>query len=205
MCALSKGLQQVCRLRVYTAAVQMRYALYLGARSHSMMVIKLIQATFALAVESLPPFPAPPHLFCLLPFPLFLFLRWAGENHPPAALFEVMLRVGNVCLGQGNKDMPTLAAQLAFDLAVLQGTDDAWWLSVRWPDSSPALNLQLWDPGLIPQVLVGGIDVRPGNRWCVRVSYSSKIVSFLRLQTLWEQVKKKLHWEAECHMVLKMG
>ena len=75
MCALSKGLQQVCRLKVYTAAVQMRYALYLGARSHSMMVIKLIQATFALAVESLPPFPAPPHLFCLLPFPVFLFLR----------------------------------------------------------------------------------------------------------------------------------
>ena len=60
ICALSKGLQQVCRLKVYTAAVQMRYVLYLGALSHSMMVIKLIQATFALAVESLPPFSTPP-------------------------------------------------------------------------------------------------------------------------------------------------
>lgn len=116
-----------------------------------------------------------------------------------------MLRVGNVCLGQGNKDMPTLAAQLAFDLAVLQGTDDAQWLSVRWPDSSPALDLQLWDPGLIPQVLVGGIDVRPGNRWSVRVSYSSKIVSFLRLQTLWEQVKKKIALRGRMPYGIKNG
>lgn len=60
MCALSKGPQQVCRLKVYTAAVQMRYALYLGALSHSMMVIKSIQTTFALAMQSFPPFPAPP-------------------------------------------------------------------------------------------------------------------------------------------------
>lgn len=48
------------QVKVYTAAVQMRYVLYLGALSHSMMVIKLIQATFALAVESLPPFSTPP-------------------------------------------------------------------------------------------------------------------------------------------------
>ena len=102
-----------------------------------------------------------------------------------------MLGTSALARGQGREDTPPLASQLAFDLTVLQGTDGARWLSVRWPDSSPALDLQLWDPGLIPQVLlVRGIDLRPGNRWSVRVSCSPKIVSFLRLQTLWEQVKK---------------
>lgn len=99
MCALSKGPQQVCRLKVYTAAVQMRYALYLGALSHTMMVIKSVQTTFALAMQALPPFPHP-HLFCLLPFPLFLSLMSRREP-PPAALFEAVLCVGNVCLGHG--------------------------------------------------------------------------------------------------------
>ena len=83
MCALSKGLQQVCRLRVYTAAVQMRYALYLGARSHSMMVIKLIQATFALAVESLPSFPAPPPPLLSLTFPS-ISLSSMSRREPPS-------------------------------------------------------------------------------------------------------------------------
>ena len=101
-----------------------------------------------------------------------------------------MLGTSALARGQGRENTLPLAFQLAFDLTVLQGTDGARWLSVRWPDSPPALDLQLWDPGLIPQVLVRGIDLRPGNRWSVRVSYSPKILSFLRLQTLWEKVKK---------------